>query len=286
MFGSHLKTVASTSFSRHERPRADHLPVCEQLAQVGAVPVLRLKNALERLFTLWLEITGPAARRSAMATFTLLAMLLAAPLDKGWTFADLGEHPEVQVENINGLVEVEGAADASGVEVRASARDAGDFAVEATKEGGRVRVRVRCPDRHCNRGEIDLRLRVPASAKLQAANVAGKLRVAGVEGPQSLSNVSGDIDSRGSNAELSVNSVSGQVKLEPRALRRTRISTVSGDVTLAVPQRASASIRLSSLIGEIRGEGGRGSRSHRTFGEGEAKVSVSTVSGSLELAAN
>jgi hypothetical protein len=214
----------------------------------------------------------------------LCLALLAAPLDERWTF-EAGGSPSVEVSNITGEIAVERGG--SSVEVQASARDAGDFTVRASQDGARVNVAVEClrgRSRDCREGgPIALRLKVPAGTSVNATNVTGPIRVAGVEGPQSLANVSGSVQSEGSAGALQIQTVSGRVRLAPQRLKEAQVSSVSGAVLLELPRGAGATVSLASLSGRIRGRGGRGDSSRRTFGDGAADVAVSTVSGSVEV---
>lgn len=219
--------------------------------------------------------------------------LLAAPFDRSWTF-DVKGSPKVKVGNINGRIEVEGGG--RQVEAVAHGQEAGDWHAEAVQEGDTIRVSVCCDDscgagrkrsrrgnHDCGDGRIDLKLTVPAGTELSAANVSGSIKVTGVTGPQSLTNVSGSTRSEGSEGEVTVNTVSGNVELSPRVVGDTSLSSVSGEVDLKVPRSASATVKLSSLSGRIRGEVGEGSDTRRKIGSGAAVVTASSVSGGVTL---
>jgi DUF4097 and DUF4098 domain-containing protein YvlB len=211
----------------------------------------------------------------------LVALLLAAPLDRSWSF-EAGAAPKVEVLNVNGVIAVK--AEGSKIELRALSSDAGSWTVEAQEKNGKVKVSVECPHkgrRGCE-GYVDFELTVPAGTRLAATNVSGEIRVRGVEGALAVETVSGIAEIDGSKGEVQLKTVSGRVRLAPAAVQATSISTVSGNAELELPRGAGATVTLASMSGRIEGAGQGGSH-RRVVGDGSAPVSVSTISGSVVL---
>lgn len=231
-----------------------------------------------------------------MLLLALIGLVAAPPLDRQWSF-DTPSDVEVAASNINGRIRVE-AGDDRQVTIRATSADPGDFTVEVSQESDGVFARVCCqgscdgerregwPRRECDSGRIDLLLRVPAGARLAASNVTGRIEVAGVRGKQRIENVSGGVSIEGSEETLRIHVVSGRARIAPSRVARTSVHSVSGNVELALPRNAGASVALESLSGGIVSnleEGrSRGSRRLDVRGGGPS-IEVHSVSGSIHI---
>jgi DUF4097 and DUF4098 domain-containing protein YvlB len=97
------------------------------------------------------------------------------------------------------------------------------------------------------------------SSSIQVEGVQGKAKVRTVSGPISLTNlgggleldgVSGDIDVSHLDGELAFKTVSGDLQIRESNLQEVRGSTVSGNVTIQSPVRASYELR--SVSGNAR----------------------------------
>lgn len=122
--------------------------------------------------------------------------------------------------------------------------------VEITGDAGALSIAVRLPKRsHSYSGDTDLKLYVPANARVELETVSADVAVEGLKGPLRINTVSGD-------ARISVKS------------EEVSVTTVSGDLTLRAP---STTTRINSVSGDLHVAGAQG------------ELAAETVSGNLEL---
>jgi len=158
------------------------------------------------------------------------------------------------------------------------------------------------------------------AATIEIRSVSGDMLVTGNKAADSTraASVSGDINLSGTRGEVSARSVSGDVRVEVGSLDRgafettsgdvevraslltdagrLEISSVSGDVELLFDGNASASYRLTTVSGSIDNCFGPSSERASRYGPGErllfteggvnARVTVSTTSGDIEICRN
>ncbi|MGH8173963.1 MAG: DUF4097 family beta strand repeat-containing protein [Rhodanobacteraceae bacterium] len=124
--------------------------------------------------------------------------------------------------------------------------------------------------------------------------VSGNVRARGLGGQIKFETVSGDIDAENGNyREISAGTVSGNINLRgmPSKDARVEVESMSGDVHLYLPADVSARLRASTFSGSIRSdfgsvkeeEHGPGSSLDATAGSGDARVTLETFSGDVEI---
>ncbi len=142
--------------------------------------------------------------------------------------------------------------------------------------------------------DVDFEIRIPAGVNLRASTVSGDVTIENLTGEVSGNSVSGDVFvSTTGIAEATT--VSGSIEAH---LGRTdwsgelSFSTVSGDVSVYVPEELDADVSFRSVTGDmesdfpitIRRRSGFSSGSLRgTIGEGGRDLEINTVSGNLFL---
>ncbi|HEY4670753.1 MAG TPA: DUF4097 family beta strand repeat-containing protein [Gemmatimonadaceae bacterium] len=150
--------------------------------------------------------------------------------------------------------------------------------------------------------------------ELNAEAIDGDIHISGSPAWLRAKSASGNITLRGGSGDAGISTVSGAVKVEGGAFERTRIETVTGDVSfagqldrsgsfdfdthsgsidIAVPEKTSASFSVASIAGTISnnvsrtkpeaGRYGRGAELTSETGGGGAKVTVRTFKGSVTL---
>jgi hypothetical protein len=160
--------------------------------------------------------------------------------------------------------------------------------------------------------EVEFVVRVPAGVKLSARSVSGDVEARGLRGPVDARSVSGDVNVT-SSGEVSAASVSGDVFAAMGRIptRGVEFRSVSGNVTLELPAGTDADFSARTISGEIdsdfpitlqgRQRRGRdddddddrggwphvrvrvGHDMHGTLGRGGPDLSVTTVSGDINL---
>jgi hypothetical protein len=153
------------------------------------------------------------------------------------------------------------------------------------------------------------------SANISAKSVSGDITLDGVTGSVDAKTVSGNVEARGIDGDLAFNSASGDLTLADAEVGRltartlsgqvtadvevpegsgTRISTVSGDVSVRVPASASARVDLKSTSGRLRSNfeplspappPGRAALT-ATLGSGSAEISLASMTGDVTLLAS
>jgi hypothetical protein len=153
------------------------------------------------------------------------------------------------------------------------------------------------------------------SANISAKSVSGDITLDGVTGSVDAKTVSGNVEARGIDGDLAFNSVSGDLTLTDAAIGHltartlsgqvtasvdvpdgsaTKVSTVSGEVSVRIPASASARVDLRSTSGRLRSNfeplspappPGRAALS-ATLGSGSAEISLASMTGDVTLLAS
>jgi len=283
----------------------------------------------------------------ALACITALPANAATPIDQS---RPLDRRGRVEIDNLKGRVEVR-AWDRPEVKITGSlGAGVEKFSVDGDERA--LRIEVKYPNRARNTEPTTLIVQVPLQADLEISTVSADIAVHGVAPRElSLESVSGDIAANGAprrasvesvsgdlvltfnsgdvdasavsgdlslsgrlNGEVSVETVSGNMRLDAKGerLRRLSASTVSGDVelkaglgpdgeismesvsgdlTLVAPRDLSAQVSGESFSGDLsapgakiqREEFGPGSSFQTRYGAGKGEVRIETFSGDATL---
>lgn len=203
----------------------------------------------------------------------LLATAVVLPVAAGTPIQQtrpLDARGRVEIENVKGRVEVV-AWDRPEVKVDGTLGGGG---AELLIEGdGRVlRIKVRNPTRSRNVEPTNLQVRMPQLADLEVESVSADIRVQGMASREmELESVSGDIVATGAPRKGSISTVSGDLHLTLNS-QQLEVGTVSGDVV--VQGRLKGTVGIESVSGDVRLD---------TLGERLRKLSATSVSGDLQL---
>ena len=133
-----------------------------------------------------------------------------------------------------------------------------------------------------------------ATAGVSANSVSGDVVLADVAGDINLNSVSGDVQVRGATTgSIKANSVSGDVEIVVDQLSGTgdlEFSTVSGDVEITLPASLDATVRMTTLSGDLTSDfplTTQGERQRRNvearIGAGGRLLRFNSVSGNVTL---
>ena len=283
----------------------------------------------------------------ALACATALPALAGTPIDQT---RPLDPRGRVEIDNLKGRVEVR-AGDRSEVKITGSL-GAGVEKLSVEGDHGALHIEVKYPNRANNTEPTVLVVQVPLQADLEISTVSANIDVHGVAPRElSLESVSGDIVANGAprraavesvsgdvvltfnsgdveasavsgdltlngrlNGEVSVETVSGNMRVDSRGERLRRLSastvsgdaelkaalapdgeismeSVSGDLTLIAPRDLSAKVSGESFSGDLNAPGakiereefGPGSSFHTRYGAGKGEVRIETFSGDATL---
>ena len=207
-----------------------------------------------------------------LAAAACLSMVLAqaAAADDVDRRLDAAAAGTVSVENTAGSIVVEGWS-RSEVQVTGElGRDVEELIFE--RDGNLTKVHVHTRRRSGRAIDTDLVIRVPRGSTLNVGGVSIDIEVSGVRGSQRLSTVSGDVESQVFEADVDVETVSGDINLHgDEKGARAKLTSVSGDVEV---RELGGEIEMSSVSGDLLIAGGKWSR-----------VSANTTSGDLDFEA-
>lgn len=152
------------------------------------------------------------------------------------------------------------------------------------------RSRRRSPD-----VTVDFDVRLPAGVELVAGTVQGDVTVADVRSDVSASTVNGDVSVSTSEVAWAASTVNGEVRVEmgSTAWDALHFATVSGDITLYLPEGVDTDLRFRSVSGDFRTDFEPeldrrrrrfvGTRLTGRIGAGGRSLSFNTVSGDVTL---
>ena len=284
---------------------------------------------------------------AALAFVAAAPAFAATPIDQT---RPLDPRGRVEIDNLKGRVEVR-AWDRPEVKITGSL-GAGVEKLSVEGDRGALHIEVKYPNRANNTEPTVLVVQVPLQADLEISTVSANIDVHGVAPRElSLESVSGDIVANGAprraavesvsgdvvltfnsgdveasavsgdltlngrlNGEVSVETVSGNMRVDSRGERLRRLSastvsgdaelkaalapdgeismeSVSGDLTLIAPRDLSAKVSGESFSGDLNAPGakiereefGPGSSFHTRYGAGKGEVRIETFSGDATL---
>lgn len=243
-----------------------------------------------------------------------LAGLLSAPAladvseELTWSY-ELQAGGRITLENINGDIELTGGA-VDRVEITAVKRaDSQEYLdqiqIEIEHSPDAIRIETKHPDSGGLRrlfswgdhgsGSVHFVLSVPASANLDGIeSINGDVAIAGVDGIVKAGTVNGEVRVEGIAADAEVETVNGSVNAGFRRLegqQKASCESVNGKVVVSVPEGASVSVTAETINGGIDGsdfglkadKGFVGRDLNGEIGNGSARLSLSTVNGSIKL---
>lgn len=129
---------------------------------------------------------------------------------------------------------------------------------------------------------------------IDANTAAGDIEAQGLAGSVAFKSVSGNLALAGGSLDrLTAHSVAGKVTtdVDLRTGGHAQVSTVSGEVTLRLPDSTSAKVTLNSMTGRVDAAFPELTRQERpvgryvsgTLGDGDAVLAVNSVSGAVTL---
>lgn len=147
------------------------------------------------------------------------------------------------------------------------------------------------------RSEVAVRGTVPRSTALQIDYESGAVALSGIEGPIEVEHESGNVQVAGAAASVRVTIRNGSIQLGLQQLSadaQVELQTSNGDLTLAVPETATAQLTAQTQAGSINVQDvqftsrrltpqGAGARFEAQLGAGNATVDLQTENGSITL---
>ena len=180
-----------------------------------------------------------------------------------------------------------------------------DLVIDIDASSNQVRIETKHPNRSGwfnwsgdSSGSVMYEITVPSSVELDAIEtVNGDVEIDSVGGDVSASTVNGAVTVSGVSSDLDLETVNGSLKAVLNELgpgQRVKADTVNGTIRIYMPEDASARIVAETVNGSIDAkdfglEAEKGFVGRDLEGEingGDARVSLSTVNGSIKVKKN
>lgn len=140
----------------------------------------------------------------------------------------------------------------------------------------------------------DLKLKAPSARSTRVNSISGDVRLEGMSGALSLETVSGSVDLQrgGRFSEIRLKSISGDMNLDVGLTEDAKVSgqTLSGEITMIVPQAQTGTALLKSFSGDAHCEGAKtvenhgGKKRQYVWGDGHgAQIELSSFSGDIRV---
>ena len=215
----------------------------------------------------------------------------------------------VSLENINGGVQIK-VWDRAAVQVdavkKAYRRERlaeARIDVNATEEN--IRIKTEYPDetqnfrsderRYENPATVEYTLTVPRKAVLESIElINGSIEIDGVEGNVKASSINGRVTAHGLTGEAKLSTINGPLEGTFTQLDESKpisLTSVNGSVTLIIPSNANASVRASTVHGDISSDFGIqvrhgeyvGHSMEGQIGAGGPRIKLGNVNGSVRV---
>lgn len=243
-------------------------------------------------------------------SFSLVLVASAAMAEvtdtKEYNFS-LQEGGRISLSNVNGDVQIDGVA-GDQVHIVATRRAASQKSLDGLEvvidaSDSDIRIETRHPNNESrwlnwnsdSSGSVDYVLTVPAGAQLDSIEtVNGVVVITGVTGSVSAESVNGKLTLEGLEGDVKLDTVNGSIDAQFNVLgagQRVSADAVNGRIVLRFPDNASAQVHAETLNGGIDADdfslepqkGYVGRDLDGEIGDGEARVDIDTVNGSVTI---
>jgi DUF4097 and DUF4098 domain-containing protein YvlB len=176
-------------------------------------------------------------------------------------------------------IEVEALKHAWAPKIEQAKQRLADALIETYATGNRVELRVESGDRRDARGvEIEFNVKVPADTTVDLRTVSGDVRVVNVKGEVRVQGVNGNLALEGTARLAVAKTVSGGITVTNAGSdAQLSLSTVNGD--LLVQTLNARGLDVNTVNGDIRLSGWSGDRAHIRSLDGDLDLQTSLVKG-------
>jgi len=178
-----------------------------------------------------------------------------------------------------GRIDVEALKHAWGPNAEQAKRRLSDAVVETYATGNRVELRVEHGDRRDARSvDVEFNVKVPPDAAVDLRTVSGDVRVTNVKGEVRVQGVNGNFALEGTARLAAVKTVSGGITINNAGTdAQLSLSTINGDVL--VQTLNSRALDVNTVNGDVRISGWSGDRAHIRTLDGDLDLQTSLVKG-------
>ena len=247
--------------------------------------------------------------KTTLAAVLILSAAAPAAAQEKWNWHKV--IPAGKTIEIKGIIGDITATPASGNEVEVVATkkgrryDASSVKIEAVEHAGGVTICAiydddddcdeggRSGNSHDNDTRVDFEVRVPRNVLFEGRTVIGDIEASGLSADVNASSVTGNVIVSTSGL-VEAGTVSGSIRARMGRTNFDRLDfrTVSGDIVLEMPSDLNTDISFTTVSGDVTsdwaiqmrsGSTSPGRRVRGTIGKGGRQISLSTVSGDVEL---
>jgi len=238
----------------------------------------------------------------------LLASLAVANVKETEEFTfDINPGGRISLENINGDIQITGG-EGDTVKIVAH-KKAGkqeymdELKIVVDADSGYIRIETRHPSNKSSwfnwgnnhSGSVAYELTVPANVNLdKVSTVNGDIEIRTMSGNVKAETVNGDLVASGLVADVDLETVNGGVNAEFDSLgngQRVSAEAVNGRIVLELPADTSARVHAETVNGSIDADdfdlavdkGFIGRECDGQIGDGDARISLDTVNGSIRI---
>jgi hypothetical protein len=214
-----------------------------------------------------------------------------------------GKAPGLDLENLNGSLQIVGVAAGTEMEIVGVATWQGSDApqvkvdVKTSAEGVRVCAlygsATSCDEGHnshndrdsgWNNSSVAFQVKLPRGARLEVDMVNGDVVAKGLAGDTDIETVNGRVELQQDTGRLEVETVNGEIALALGAVGNVDVETVNGSVEIALGKGQGGDVRAETVNGSIAIAGERFKREgQKTVGKGGRRIDVETVNGSISV---
>ena len=176
-------------------------------------------------------------------------------------------------------IEVEALKHVWGPNAEQSKQRLGDATIESYATGNRVELRVEHNERKDARNvDVEFSVKVPADASVDLRTISGDIRVTNVKGEVRVQAVSGNVALEGTARLAAVKTVNGGITLTNTGSdAQLSLSTVNGD--LQIQTLNARAVDVNTINGDVRIAGWSGDRAHVRSLDGDLDLQTSLTKG-------
>ena len=213
----------------------------------------------------------------------------------------------ISVENINGDIRITGVeGDTVNIVARKQAGKReylDELKIVVDADSDYIRIETRHPSNHTSwfnwgnnhSGSVSYELTVPTGVNLdKISTVNGDIEIRSMSGKVKAETVNGDLVATGLVSDVDLETVNGGVNAEFDTLagsQRVSVEAVNGRIVLALPADTSARVHAETVNGSIdvddfglkTDKGFIGHECDGQIGNGDARISLDTVNGSIRI---
>jgi DUF4097 and DUF4098 domain-containing protein YvlB len=210
---------------------------------------------------------------------------------------------KVSLGNVNGAVRIttwdKAEVQLDAVKYAQKEEDLEEVKIDVRSESDSLRIETKFPTqsfwRRGNSAHVDYTLKVPREVRLdKVETVNGKIEITGVRGHVRAATVNGTLEVEGFAGGAKLSTVNGRVRARCAKIESDKditLETVNGGAELAIPAKANARLKASSVNGSISTDFEVPVTRHfplgrdldAQLGDGGPRIKVSTVNGSIRI---